>query len=100
MNPLDYYFWSRLKDWVNQSNPTTIEEVKSRIQLYMDTQYNQAEMAKAILGHFENGKMTGGLPSRLRATWSHGGRSMNCVTRAERHAAPPVPLCGPMNKPF
>ena len=72
----------------------------SRIQLYMDTQFDQNKMRNAILGILEKDKRVGGLPSRLNATFEHGGRLMTDITRASRYAAPPVPLIGPHNRPL
>ena len=66
----------------------------------METQYDQTEMERAIMGTMKNDKMTGGLRSRLNAVWHHGGRTMETITRKERHNAPPVPIIGPMNKPL
>ena len=100
MNPLDFYFWDRLKDFVNSTNPTTTDEVCDRIQLFMDTEYDQSEMQRAILGTMKKDKMTGGLRSRLNAVWHHGGRSMTNISRKDRHNAAPVPLIGPVNKPL
>ena len=67
----------------------------------MDTEYDQSEVERSIIGTVgERGERVGGLPSRLRATWSHGGRSMNDVRRGDRLSAPKVPLIGPMNRHF
>ena len=66
----------------------------------METQYDQTEMERAILGRMKEDKMTGGLRSRLRALWHHGGRSMKNISRKERLNAPAVPLIGPVNKPL
>ena len=98
---MDYYFWDKLKGFVNRANPTTTQEVIDRIELFMETEYDQKEVERSIIGTVgERGELVGGLPSRLRATWSHGGRSMNDVRRADRLLAPKVPLVGPMNKPL
>ena len=98
---MDYYLWDRLKGFVNRSNPTTTQEILDRIELFMDTEYDQNEMERAIIGTVgERGERVGGLPSRLRATWTHGGRSMNDVRRADRLLAPKIPLIGPMNRPL
>ena len=66
----------------------------------METEYDQSEMERAIIGHMHKDKMNGGLPSRLRATWSNGGRSLSTVSKAERYAAEPIPIIGPVNKPL
>ena len=57
-------------------------------------------MREAILGKLKNDKMVGGLVSRLNATFEHGGRLMNDLTRATRYAANPVPIIGPYNRPL
>ena len=72
----------------------------SRIQLYFDTKFDQNEMKNAILGRLKDDKRVGGLPSRLNATFEHGGRLMADITRASRYAAPPVPVIGPHNRPL
>ena len=90
-----------MKAFVNRHNPTTTDEIIDLIKLFMDTEYDQAEVERAIIGTVgERGERTGGLPSRLRATWSHGGRSMNDVRRADRLVAPKIPIIGPMNRPL
>ena len=67
----------------------------------METEYDQEAVERAILGTVgENGQRIGGLPSRLRATWTHGGRSMNEISRSNRLLAPKVPIVGPMNRPL
>ena len=67
----------------------------------MDHEYDQQKMENAIIGKIgENGERVGGLPSRLRATWSHGGRSMNEISRSNRILAPKIPIIGPMNRPL
>ena len=66
----------------------------------METQYDQAEMERAIMGTLKNDKMTGGLRSRLNAVWHHGGRSIENVTRKDRHNAPSIPIIGPCMKPL
>ena len=67
----------------------------------MEHEYDQTKMENAIIGTVgDNGERVGGLPSRLRATWTHGGRSMNEISRPNRLLAPPVPIIGPMNRPL
>ena len=66
----------------------------------MDTQYDQSEMERAILGTLENDKRVGGLKSRLNAVWHHGGRSTDKISRKDRVNAPPVPRIGPVMKPL
>ena len=85
---------------MNKSNPTTVEAVLDRIDLYFDTIYNQNKMRDAILGKLKEDKRVGGLVSRLNATFEHGGRLMNTLTRATRYAANPVPIIGPYNRPL
>ena len=85
---------------MNASNPTTTEEVMARIELYFETKFDQNEMKNAILGKLDADKRVGGLPSRLNATFEHGGRLMADITRASRLAAPPVPIIGPCNRPL
>ena len=101
LNPLDFHFWSRLKSFVNASNPTTVDEVMARIDLYFETKFDQEEMKNAILGRLtDDNQRCGGLPSRLNATFEHGGRLMGDITKSARLAAPPVPLVGPYNRPL
>ena len=71
-----------------------------RINLYFDTEYDQNEMRRAILGTLENDTMKGGLPSRLAATWHHGGRGFHEVSRTDRINCPPVDPIGPMSQPL
>ena len=86
---------------MNSHNPTTTDQIIDLIELFMEHEYSQEAMERAILGTVgDNGERLGGLPSRLRATWTHGGRSMNEITRSNRLLAPKVPIQGPMNRPL
>ena len=73
----------------------------ARIDLYFETKFDQEEMKNAILGRLTaDNQRCGGLPSRLNATFEHGGRLMGDITKSARLAAPPVPLVGPYNRPL
>ena len=90
LNPCDYYLWARLKDFINQFAPQTVEELEIKIYEFFDS-FSSPEMAD------ERKRSIYNFGVRCQALLSLGGKHV-ATKKIRTEAIAANPDCPPISR--